>query len=71
MPATDSITLKEKLAKGYRVYGTCFTSTAPSWPMSLKKAALDFAFIDNEHIAMNRADLARLCQVLKAMGISA
>jgi 2-keto-3-deoxy-L-rhamnonate aldolase RhmA len=60
----------KKLKEGKRVYGTCFTSTAPSWPASLKKAALDFAFIDTEHISMNRADLARLCQVIKAYGIS-
>ena len=62
--------LIEKLQQGQNIYGTCFTSTAPSWPLSLQKAGLDFAFIDNEHIAMNRADLARLCQVIKAYGIT-
>ena len=39
----------DKLRNGERVYGTAFTSIAPSWAMSLKKAALDFVFIDNEH----------------------
>lgn len=62
--------LKEKLAAGKRVYGTCLSSTSPSWPLSLKKAGLDFAFIDTEHISMNRADLAKLCQVLKGYGIA-
>jgi len=60
----------EKLRGGKRVYGTCFTSTAPSWPLSLQKAGLDFVFIDNEHIAMNRADLAKLCQIITSYGIS-
>ena len=60
----------KKLQEGKRVYGTAFTSTGPSWPLSLQKAGLDFAFIDNEHIAMNRADLAKLCQVIKSYGIS-
>lgn len=60
----------QKLKEGRRVYGTCFTSTAPSWPLSLQKAGLDFVFIDNEHIAMNRADLAKLCQVIRSYGIS-
>jgi 2-keto-3-deoxy-L-rhamnonate aldolase RhmA len=60
----------KKLQNGQRVYGTCFTSTAPSWPSSLQKAGLDFAFIDTEHISMNRADLARLCQVIKSYDIS-
>ena len=66
---TSTMSLQEKLRSGARVYGTCFTSIAPSWPQSLKKAGLDFAFIDNEHISMNRADLARLCQVTTALGI--
>ena len=60
----------QKLQEGKRVYGTCFTATAPSWPLSLQKAGLDFAFIDNEHISMNRADLARLCQIIRSYGIS-
>lgn len=59
-----------KLQDGKRVYGTCFTATAPSWPLSLQKAGLDFAFIDNEHISMNRADLAKLCQAIRSYGIS-
>jgi len=70
MPDSATTTLKDKLQKGLRVYGTCLTATAPSWPLSLQKAGLDFAFIDNEHISMNRADLARLCQVLKGYGIA-
>ena len=64
------MSVSQKLKDGKRVYGTCFTSTAPSWPLSLQKAGLDFVFIDNEHIAMNRADLAKLCQVIKSYGIS-
>lgn len=62
--------LLEKLRSGRPVYGTAFTSTSPSWHASLKKAALDFAFVDNEHISMNRADLARICQLLTASGIT-
>jgi 4-hydroxy-2-oxoheptanedioate aldolase len=60
----------KKLQEGKRIYGTAFTSTGPSWPLSLQKAGLDFAFIDNEHISMNRADLAKLCQVIKSYGVS-
>jgi len=62
--------LVKKLQEGKRIYGTCFTATAPSWPLSLQKAGLDFAFIDNEHISMNRADLAKLCQVITSYGIA-
>jgi len=60
----------QKLKKGQNVYGTAFTSIAPSWPMQLKNAGLDFVFIDTEHISMNRADMARLCQLFQAYGIT-
>jgi 2-keto-3-deoxy-L-rhamnonate aldolase RhmA len=70
MPEKNITGLKDKLKNGQRVYGTCLTSIAPSWPISLQKAKLDFAFIDTEHISINRADVARLCQVLKAYGIA-
>jgi 4-hydroxy-2-oxoheptanedioate aldolase len=70
MNERNTIRLKDQLAAGQRVYGTCLTSTGPSWPLSLKKAGLDFAFIDTEHISLNRADVAKLCEVLKGYGIA-
>ncbi|MEJ0101443.1 MAG: aldolase/citrate lyase family protein [Bacteroidota bacterium] len=60
----------QKLKSGQNVYGTAFTSIAPSWPVILKNAGLDFVFIDTEHISMNRADMARLCQLFQAYGIT-
>lgn len=60
----------QKLKAGQNVYGTCFTSPAPGWALVFKKAGLDFAFIDTEHTAVNRADMARMCQVIQAYGIT-
>jgi len=60
----------QRLKSGKNVYGTAFTSIAPSWPAMLKHAGLDFVFIDTEHISMNRADMARLCQLFQAYGIT-
>lgn len=60
----------QKLKSGKNVYGTCFTSTAPGWPIVLKNAGLDFAFIDTEHTALNRADMAKMCQNVQAYGIT-
>lgn len=60
----------QKLKSGKNVYGTACTSIAPSWPVILKNAGLDFVFIDTEHISMNRADMARLCQVFQGYGIT-
>lgn len=67
---SDTTSLLNKLKQGKNVYGTCFTSVSPAWPMIFKKAALDFAFVDTEHIALNRADMARMCQVMMAYGIT-
>lgn len=60
----------QKLKNGQRVYGTCFTSPVPGWAPAVKKAGLDFAFIDTEHTALNRADMARMCQQVQAYGIT-
>lgn len=67
---SDSITLLQKLRNGQNVYGTCFTSTGPMWPAVLKRAGLDFVFIDTEHIPLDRAALATLCQVFRALEIT-
>lgn len=52
------------------MYGTCITSTAPMWPVTLQRAGLDFVFLDTEHIPLDRAELARLCQIFRAYGIT-
>lgn len=62
--------LIEKLKSGKNVYGTCLTSVAPGWPMILKNAGLDFAFIDTEHTGINRADMAKMSQVVSGYGIT-
>lgn len=70
MMSNTSAGMLQKLRNGQNVYGTAFTSIAPSWPIMLRNAGLDFAFIDTEHISMNRADMARLCQLFFAYGIT-
>jgi 4-hydroxy-2-oxoheptanedioate aldolase len=62
--------LKEKIRSGKLIYGTGFTSISHAWPASLKKADLDFAFIDTEHISMNRADMAKLCELFTSYNIA-
>ncbi|MEZ4902548.1 MAG: aldolase/citrate lyase family protein [Spirosomataceae bacterium] len=60
----------QKLNNGQNVYGTCFTSTAPMWPMAVKRVGLDFVFIDTEHIPIDRAALATLCQIFRSLEIT-
>lgn len=70
MAVAPKSTLLQKLKSGQNVYGTCITSTAPMWPVSLQRAGLDFVFLDTEHIPLDRAELARLCQIFRAYGIT-
>ncbi|WP_128545158.1 HpcH/HpaI aldolase family protein [Larkinella soli] len=62
--------LRQKLKAGRNVYGTCITSTGPMWPDALKQVGLDFVFLDTEHIPLGRPELARLCQIFKALGVT-
>lgn len=67
---STSLSMLEKLKLGKNVYGTCLTSVSPGWPIMLKKAGLDFAFIDTEHTAINRADMAKMSQAVQAYGVT-
>jgi 2-keto-3-deoxy-L-rhamnonate aldolase RhmA len=65
-----SIELLDKLKNGQNVYGTCITSTGPMWPSAVKRAGLDFVFIDTEHIPLGRPELAVLCQQFRNLNIT-
>jgi 4-hydroxy-2-oxoheptanedioate aldolase len=63
-------TLLKKIKAGKVVFGTCMTSTSPTWPAIAKRVGLDFVFLDTEHIPLERMEIAHLCQILRAMGIA-
>ena len=62
--------LLKKIKAGKIVYGTCITSTSPTWPAIGLRAGLDFVFLDTEHIPLERMEIARMCQTFRAMGVS-
>ncbi|RDB07362.1 HpcH/HpaI aldolase family protein [Runella aurantiaca] len=70
MSTSITPTLLQKLKNGQNVYGTCITSTAPMWPAAIKRTGVDFVFIDTEHIPLDRAELAKMCQIFRALGIT-
>jgi len=70
MNNSNTVSLLQKLKNGQNVYGTCFTSTAPLWPAVVKRAGLDFVFIDTEHIPLDRTALATLCQIFRTLEIT-
>ncbi|MDB5243007.1 MAG: HpcH/HpaI aldolase [Spirosoma sp.] len=70
MNGLTKLSLRQKLKQGQNVYGTCITSTSPMWPKAIKQIGLDFVFLDTEHIPLDRAELARLCQQFRAYDIT-
>lgn len=64
------IEVLDRLKNGQNVYGTCITSTGPMWPSAVKRAGLDFVFIDTEHIPLGRPELATLCQQFRNLSIT-
>ncbi|PHN05413.1 HpcH/HpaI aldolase family protein [Flavilitoribacter nigricans] len=62
--------LKRKLQQGRNVYGTCITVNAPRWPELVAGTALDFVFIDTEHIPLERMELAHMCRTYQAYGLT-
>lgn len=62
--------MKRALREGRRVYGTCVVSPAPLWPAMIAGAGLDFAFIDTEHIPLEREQVAWMCQAFSGRGVA-
>ena len=62
--------LSAALRNGTRVYGTCVVSTSPKWPAMIAGARLDFAFIDTEHMPIQREQLAWMCQAYSGLGLA-
>jgi 4-hydroxy-2-oxoheptanedioate aldolase len=59
----------DRLKKGKRLYGTAVLSPSPLWPSAVKKAGVDFVFIDTEHTPFDRTVLAQMCLAYKAYGL--
>lgn len=62
--------LAASLRSGRRVYGTCIVSTSPMWPSMMAGVGIDLAFIDTEHMPIQRDQLAWICRSYSALGIA-
>ena len=62
--------LKKSLKGGMRVYGTLIVSTSPKWIDIIDQLNLDFVFIDNEHIAIDREQLSWMCHGYMGKGLA-
>ena len=66
----DGRELSESLRSGRRVYGTAILSPSPRWVGVVRGSGLDFAFIDTEHIPIDRHQLSWMCQAYGAVGVA-
>jgi len=57
------------LKNGKRLYGTAIISPSPLWPLAVKRAGLDFVFIDTEHTPIDRTVLAQMCLAYNGLGL--
>jgi 4-hydroxy-2-oxoheptanedioate aldolase len=61
--------LNKLLQGNQRIYGTAIISSSPVWSSALSPAALDFVFLDTEHIPLDRKTLSWMCQTYNALGL--
>ena len=61
--------LKTMLENGRRIYGTAIVCPSPHWPAAIKNCGLDFVFLDAEHTAWQRQNLAEICAHYAAAGL--
>lgn len=66
----NALELKNAMRSGKRVYGTMTVAPSPLWVSQIKRLNLDFVFIDTEHVPIDRAQIAWMCQAYRAMNVA-
>ena len=59
----------QHLRSGRRLYGTAIGSSSPLWPPAVKRAGVDFVFIDTEHTPLDRGTVAQMCLAYSVLGL--
>ena len=61
--------VRQALHAGRLVYSTAVTAPSSRFPEMLRKAGVDFVFIDTEHTPLGRETLSWMCQAFAGLGI--
>jgi 2-keto-3-deoxy-L-rhamnonate aldolase RhmA len=59
----------QALHEGRRVFASAIVAMSPMWPNLARQSAIDFVFVDTEHIPLDRQTLSWICQTYSAMGL--
>ncbi|MCL2508056.1 MAG: aldolase/citrate lyase family protein [Oscillospiraceae bacterium] len=62
--------LKQAFTGGRQVYGTLVASPSPKWAAEIRKAGLDFVFIDSEHMPLDPSARAWMCRCYREMNLA-
>jgi 4-hydroxy-2-oxoheptanedioate aldolase len=65
----QALELRQAMRAGQRVYGTLVSAPATLWVKQTQGAALDFVFIDTEHIPNDRQTLSWMCHAYRAIDL--
>jgi len=65
----QALPLRQAMRSGQRVYGTLVSAPATLWVGMTEGAALDFVFIDTEHIPNDRQTLSWMCHAYRAIDL--
>ena len=60
----------EALRSGRRVYGTLIVSPSSRWLDYVPRLGLDYVFIDQEHIAIDRQTASWMCRAYAGQGLA-
>ncbi|MFO0877815.1 MAG: aldolase/citrate lyase family protein [Gemmataceae bacterium] len=61
--------IRQALRAGHNIFSSAITAPCPSWPELLRRARVDFVFIDSEHTPLGREMLAWMCRAFSGIGI--
>ncbi len=64
------VSFADRLRGGETLLGTMLTTAAPHWVGIVSAAGLEMVFIDTEHTAIDRREVAWMCRALRAAGIA-
>ena len=59
----------QALHEGRHVFASAIVAMSPLWPALARGTGIDFAFVDTEHIPLDRQTLGWICQTYQALGL--
>lgn len=66
----NAVEFRKALEKRQALFGTLVVSPSPAWVPAVGGLALDYVFIDTEHIPIDRQTLSWMCRAYESAGVA-